>query len=255
MFIVGWMTAAGSVWRRGDERDRLVRVPVPVYLVEVGDRRVLIDTGLSPRAVADARSHYNRPEMTDRFMLELDRDLAKQIDLGTITHAVLTHLHFDHAGGLELIPESVPVVVQRREWEAAHEAAAVARNGYCPIDYDDPAREVVFADGDHDLFGDDSIVLMLTPGHTPGHQSVRIGDGLVLGGDVAYFASGLDDHRFPAYGDDHAQQARSATRLRALRDAGVRVLPGHDPDVLRPGPITPGRGEPGPETVRARRPG
>lgn len=78
---------------------------------------------------------------------------------------------------------------------------------------------------------------MLTPGHTPGHQSVRIGGDLVLGADVAYFASGLDDHRFPVYGDDYAEQARSATRLQALRDAGIRVLPGHDPDVLRPGPI------------------
>jgi len=82
-----------------------------------------------------------------------------------------------------------------------------------------------------------TIELLLTPGHTPGHQSVRIGD-LVLGADVAHFASGLDDHRFPVFGDDHDAQGRSADRLRGLRDAGLTVLPGHDPDVLRPGPVT-----------------
>jgi glyoxylase-like metal-dependent hydrolase (beta-lactamase superfamily II) len=66
---------------------------------------------------------------------------------------------------------------------------------------------------------------------------VRIGDDLILGADVAHFASGLDDYRFPAFGDDQAEQRRSAERLRALRDGGTRVIPGHDPDVLRPGPV------------------
>ena len=92
-------------------------------------------------------------------------------------------------------------------------------------------------DGDHDLLGDGSVLLLLTPGHTPGHQSVQIGK-LVLGIDVAHFASGLDDHRFPLFGDDHAAQGRSAERLTALRDAGHTVMPGHDPDVLHPGPLS-----------------
>lgn len=61
---------------------------------------------------------------------------------------------------------------------------------------------------------------------------------LVLGADVAHFADGLDDHRFPIFGDDHAAQGRSAERLKALRNAGHTVLPGHDPEVLRPGPLS-----------------
>ncbi len=59
----------------------------------------------------------------------------------------------------------------------------------------------------------------------------------MIGGDVTHFASGLDDHRFPMFADDHAAQADSAERLRALRDGGVMVRPGHDPEVLRPGPL------------------
>jgi len=57
---------------------------------------------------------------------------------------------------------------------------------------------------------------------------------------VSIFASGLDDHRFPIFGHDFADQATSAERLRALRDAGANVTPGHDPDVLRPGPLSAG---------------
>jgi glyoxylase-like metal-dependent hydrolase (beta-lactamase superfamily II) len=54
---------------------------------------------------------------------------------------------------------------------------------------------------------------------------------------VTHFAAGLDDHRFPAFADDFDAQARSADRLRALRDAGAVVRPGHDPDLLVPGAV------------------
>jgi N-acyl homoserine lactone hydrolase len=113
----------------------------------------------------------------------------------------------------------------------------VRRNFFLPRDYADDGRELILVDGDHDLLGDGSIELLLTPGHTPGHQSIRIGE-VVLGIDVAHFASGLDDHRFPVFADDHEQQGRSADRLRAMRDAGLTVIPGHDPDILRPGIVT-----------------
>lgn len=113
------------------------------------------------------------------------------------------------------------------------------RNLFIPREYAEDGREVILIDGDFDLLGDGSIELLLTSGHTPGHQSVRIGD-LVLGADVSHYASGLDDHRFPVFADDHQQQGRSADRLRAMRDTGLDVVPGHDPEILRPGPVMAG---------------
>ena len=59
----------------------------------------------------------------------------------------------------------------------------------------------------------------------------------MLGADVAHFAATLDDLRFPSFAEDFDAQAASAGRLRALRDAGATVIPGHDPEVLRPGPL------------------
>jgi glyoxylase-like metal-dependent hydrolase (beta-lactamase superfamily II) len=237
MLNVGWLTAAAGIWRRDDDLDLKVRVPIPAYIVETADERILVDTGLHPAAVDDPGRRYGTPDALGPFQLELDASISEQIDLTTITKVVLTHLHFDHAGGLALVPSSVPIVVQRREWAAGHDRAGVTKNFYLPADYGTVGEQVVLIDGDHDLLGDGSIQLLLTPGHTPGHQSVRLGERLVLGGDVTHFASGLDDHRFPIFADDFAVQAGSADRLRALRDAGAVVRPGHDPAVLAPGPV------------------
>lgn len=230
MFNVGWLTVAAGLIRAGASMDESLRFPVPAYVVETATERILIDTGLHPAAVEDPAGFYEGADAVAFFQLEQELSIADQVDLTTLTKVVLTHLHFDHAGALSLVPAEVPVVVQRAEWAAGHDSAAVQRNFFLPRAYTDVERKVELIDGDHDLLGDGSICLLTTPGHTPGHQSVQIGD-LVIGADVVHFASGLDDHRFPVFGD-HSAQRRSAERLKALRDAGHAVLPGHDPEVL-----------------------
>jgi glyoxylase-like metal-dependent hydrolase (beta-lactamase superfamily II) len=233
----GSFTSAAGVWRRDDDLDRQVRFPVPAYVIETADERILVDTGLHPGAVADPAGHYDAPDALGFVQLEQRQSIAEQLDLTTLTRVVITHLHFDHAGGLALLPPSVPIVIQRREWEAAHDTAAVKKNFFLPADYAAVGDRVVLVDGDHDLLGDGSVQLLSTPGHTPGHQSVRVGERLVIGGDVSHYASGLDDLRFPIFADDFDAQAASAHRLRALRDAGAVVRPGHDPEILVPGPV------------------
>jgi glyoxylase-like metal-dependent hydrolase (beta-lactamase superfamily II) len=237
MLNVGWLTAAAGIWRKGDDLEQPKRIPVPSYVIETAGERILVDTGLHPAAAEDAAGHYGAGDSLAAFQFEQEASVADQVDLSTISRVVLTHLHFDHAGGLALLPASIPVVLQRREWEAAHDEAAVRRNFYLPADYATVEDQVVLVDGDHDLLGDGSIRLLLTPGHSPGHQSVQIGERLVIGGDVVHFASGLDDHRFPIFADDFAAQSASADRLRDLRDSGAVVRPGHDPDLLKPGPV------------------
>ncbi len=233
----GAFTSPAGMWRQGESMERQVRFPVPVYLIEVGEERILVDTGLNPDAAADAASHYEGAESLGFFRLEQEVPLESQVDLASLTKVVITHLHFDHAGGLALLPDSLSIHMQRREWEASQDPGAVARNFLLPRDYEGIEERVVLVDGDHDLFGDGSVELLATPGHTPGHQSVRVGEGLVIGGDVTHFAAGLDDHRLPIFGDDLEVQVASAERLRALRDGGAEVRPGHDPDVLVPGPV------------------
>jgi glyoxylase-like metal-dependent hydrolase (beta-lactamase superfamily II) len=233
---VGWFTAPASLMCRGEPEGLRTRFPVPAYVIETDRERILVDTGLNPAAVADPAAFYGSETM-GLFGFEQEMSVAEQVDLDSLTMVVLTHLHWDHVGGLPLVPASIPLVIQRREWDAGHDRDTATRNFFAPRDYTGEERPLVLVDGDHDLLGDGSIELLFTPGHTPGHQSVRVGD-LVLGADVAHFAKGLDDHRFPLFGDDHDAQGRSAVRLRELRDAGLTVMPGHDPDVLRPGPLS-----------------
>jgi glyoxylase-like metal-dependent hydrolase (beta-lactamase superfamily II) len=208
---------------------------VSAYLIETDSERILVDTGLHPAAAEGIAEHYE-DETVAVFEVEQEESIADQVDLASLTRVVLTHLHFDHAGGIALVPESVPIVIQRSEWEAGHDEAGIKLNYLQPRDYAGQDREVVLVDGDHDLLGDGSIELLSTPGHSTGHQSVRVGE-VVIGADVAHFAEVLDDHRFPAFAADFDAQLRSAERLRGLRENGLTVLPGHDPDVLAPGPV------------------
>src|ERR1700742_4613311 len=114
----GAFTSAAGIWRQGESLGRMMRFPIPVYLIEVGEERILVDTGLHPGAAADAETHYEGEEDMRNFRLERAAGIDRQVDLGTVTKVVLTHLHFDHAGGLDLLPEAVPVYIQRREWGA-----------------------------------------------------------------------------------------------------------------------------------------
>lgn len=237
MLIAGFFTSPAGIWRRGDDLGTKARFPVPVYVIDAGGERILVDTGLHPGAAEDAAGHYAGSEAMGIFELEQPASIADQLDLDSITRVVITHLHFDHAGGLALLPGSVPVVMQRREWEAGHDADAIARNFLQPQDYEGVGGRLELVDGDHDLLGDGSVELLLTPGHTAGHQSVRVGERLVIGGDVLHYSSTLTDRLFPVFADDPEAQAASAERLAALHEAGAAVRPGHDPEDLVPGPV------------------
>jgi N-acyl homoserine lactone hydrolase len=130
-----------------------------------------------------------------------------------------------------LIPPEVELVVQRREWQAGRDDEEVEANHYNPSDYNQP-RRVFEVEGEHDLFGDGAIVLLPTPGHTPGHQSVRLrldGTDVVLCVDACYFEAWMDTEETPPYGYDKVQEIDSLRRLRALRDGGAWAIFGHDP--------------------------
>ena len=117
--------------------------------------------------------------------------------------SINSHLHFDHTGGNAQIPNA-RLVVQRREWEAGHDADQIARQFYIPHDYEH-GHDMLLVDGEHDLFGDGRVVCLPTYGHTPGHQSLRVrldcGD-VVLTGDACYLRRTLEELHLPSVVDD-----------------------------------------------------
>jgi glyoxylase-like metal-dependent hydrolase (beta-lactamase superfamily II) len=155
---------------------------------------------------------------------------ALGVDPARVRYLINSHLHFDHTGGNGEIPNA-QLVVQRREWAAGNDADQIRKQFYNPLDYQ-LGHDVLAVDGEHDLFGDGRVVCLPTYGHTPGHQSLRLrldSGEVVLTADACYLRRTLDELHLPSVLDDREQMLASLRRLRALRDAGARIIVGHDP--------------------------
>jgi glyoxylase-like metal-dependent hydrolase (beta-lactamase superfamily II) len=230
----GWLAGPRALFIEGGKGG--VRVPIPVFVIEHPRGRVLFDSGLHRELQDDPTTRLGAAAavFTPYFTAGEDvaaRLAAADIDVGDVQYLVNSHLHFDHAGGNVAVPNAT-VVVQRREWHAAHDEAGVAANGYTPGDYDtgQPRLEV---DGEHDLFGDGRVVCLPTFGHTPGHQSLLVrldGGDVVLAADACYFRETLEQLRLPMVVHDPEAMLASLQRLRALAAVGARIVYGHDPE-------------------------
>jgi glyoxylase-like metal-dependent hydrolase (beta-lactamase superfamily II) len=231
-FACGWLTGPLGLFLDG-EHGRL-RVPVPAFLIDHPKGRVLFDTGLHPDVQRDP--HGRLGVLADVFPAEFrpGEEIAGRLaslDLAAdrIDYVILSHLHFDHAGGVATVPNA-RLVVQRREWEAGHDPDLAAALSFAAQDYDH-GHDVQLVDGEHDLFGDGRVVCLPTHGHTPGHQSLRVrldGGEVVLTADACYLRRTLERAHLPPQPWDRDAMLASLGRLRALRDAGARLVYGHD---------------------------
>jgi N-acyl homoserine lactone hydrolase len=211
------------------------RLPIPAYLIEHPKGLALFDTGMHPDCQRDPiarvgervkdlfRFHYTPGEEISARLAAIGRDPAR-IDL-----IINSHLHFDHVGGNALIPNAT-VIVQRREWAAGMDPDLAARRGFNRRDFD-LGHRLRQVDGEHDVFGDGSVVCLPTHGHTPGHQSLRLrldGGEIVLAADACYFCQTLRERRLPKNVHDRAEMLASLERLAALEAGGARIFFGHD---------------------------
>ena len=96
--------------------------------------------------------------------------------------------------------------------------------------------------GEHDVFGDGSVVCLPTHGHTPGHQSLKLhlpGGDVVLAADSCYFCRTLRERRLPRFAYDKEAMLVALDRLAALETAGARIFFGHDPEFWQTVPQAP----------------
>jgi len=239
----GWMTSDFTLMLAGKEGK--IRFPVPAYLIDHPSGQVLFDTGLHPQCEHDAVGRLGA--ISELFHVQFRKDETIQsrlelldIDASRIEYLVNSHLHFDHAGGNELVPNA-KVILQRKEWEAAHIPELIQSNAYSVSDYDH-GHLVKLVDGEHDLFGDGRIVTIPTPGHTPGHQSLKVrldsGD-VILTADACYLRETLTNLHLPYLLHDRSQMLQSLMLLRKLQRAGARLVYGHDPEFWESVPQAP----------------
>jgi len=121
------------------------------------------------------------------------------------------------------------------------DADIAAKRGFNPRDFD-LGHKLRLIDGEHDVFGDGSVVCLPTHGHTPGHQSLklRLATGhIVLAADSCYFCRTLRERRLPRFVHDREAMHASLDRLAALEAKGARIFFGHDPEFWQTVPKAP----------------
>lgn len=212
------------------------------FAIEHPDGLVVVDAGQDPAFVTPWWDVYGRVAV--RFeVTEADRPAARLreagLDPAAVRHHVFTHLHVDHVGSGAL--PGVRPTVSAPEWRAATAFGGRLR-GYMHPGIEDP----ILVPGDHDLYGDGTIRLLATPGHTHGHQSVLVtpadGPRVLISGDAVYSERALLDGTIDGVGVSPAEARASIARLQALcREAPTVVVPTHDvaaADRLATGAVT-----------------
>src|SRR5947209_13937886 len=183
------------------------------YLIKHAQGYLLWDTGLTDAIAAmpegqrpaDPRmTHWRRP-----------KTLASQLDaLGVkpadIKYIAISHTHPDHIGNVEMFPQAM-LLVQKAEYEWPN-PLGVGRFK--------PEHPVTKLEGDRDVFGDGSVTILATPGHTPGHQSLLVKlpqtGALVLSGDAVHFRSNWENRGVPSGNTDTDKTLASMHRIADL---------------------------------------
>lgn len=216
-----------------------VTYPVMCFLVEAAGERVLFDTGMHPAVRDDAVGHWGRVARR-RLVPQLDaggdvvgRLRASGLGPDDVDLVVNSHLHNDHAGMNLAFPRSRKLV-RTREFEHAVSLMDTPSSGFVRADFFDAEQlpELFDYESSYDLLGDGSVVLLSTPGHTPGHQSLLLrfpsGTEYVLSGDAVYSCGELAAGRPPGIAWDSEMAGQSARRLQAMAQDGTHVLVCHD---------------------------
>jgi glyoxylase-like metal-dependent hydrolase (beta-lactamase superfamily II) len=187
--------------------------PLPIsdncYLIHHAQGWFLWDTGVA-EAIADmpggTKGENGTPNWTrpKKLAAQLEQLGVKPADIKGMS---ISHTHPDHIGNVEMFPQ-VMLYVQKAEYEWP------GANGKPRFN---PNHPVTKLEGDKDVFGDGSITILSTPGHTPGHESLLVrlpkSGAVLLSGDAVHFKDNWDNRRVPAGNTSAEQTVASMQRI------------------------------------------
>lgn len=196
---------------------------VTCYLIKHRQGWLLWDTG-----IPDAIASMPNGQKSGAGVWTSRKTLASQLaELGLkptdINYLALSHSHGDHVGNVDLF-RSATLLVQKAEYEWP------LPDGKPRFD---PAQKAIRAEGDYDVFGDGSVVLIATPGHSPGHQCLLVRlpktGALLLSGDAVHTRANWDSHRVPPRNFNVPQSLESLDRMAAvLKENHAELWIGHE---------------------------
>src|SRR5262245_23404198 len=166
----GYMGFERSGLFYGERSADRFQIPITYYIVRTSDAVVLFDTGVSPRAVPGLMRNDPLARFADEDLL-IHRLDSVGLEPADVDLVVLSHLHYDHAGGAFLFQDS-ELAVQKDEYAYAHYPAAFFASFYYRKNFDLPDYRWRLLDGDTELVP--GVTAVRSDGHTPGHQSLLV---------------------------------------------------------------------------------
>jgi N-acyl homoserine lactone hydrolase len=212
----------------------------PCFLVVHPSGTLLWDTGLSDQLAGKG------PVTVDGgITLQVERSLQAQLKLigvQKIDYVGFSHFHFDHTGNAGLFRDAT-WLVSKTDIEAALAHADPF------INPDDIRRgrqaKQIALEGDHDVFGDGTVKILKSPGHTAGHQAllIRLAETgpVILSGDLYHTRENRQYQRVPTFNHNRADTLASMNRIETIaRNIGARIIVQHDPRDFETLPKAPG---------------
>jgi N-acyl homoserine lactone hydrolase len=208
---------------------REIKIPVNMWVLDHPKGLVLYDTGNNV-AISDGqcKTHwvaglcdFIKPSQTRKDVIDqqLERLGYKVSDVKIV---ITSHSHLDHIGNIEMFPDAIHVMQKKELYQAWWPEKFQRTGAHVLADYDD-ARDFNYMElnGDYDLFGDGSVIILSTPGHTMGHQSVKLQlpetGTVILAQDAIWMEENLEG--YPA-GLNYSilDYTNSVNRLKMMRD-------------------------------------
>jgi len=194
------------------------------YLIKHAQGWLLWDTGLG-----DAVAAMPNGQPSNAGVWHNKKTLASQLaEIGVkpsdVRYLALSHSHGDHVGNVDLFPQATLLVQKAEyEWPGPNNTPRFP-----------PAMKAIKADGDHDVFGDGSVMLIATHGHSPGHQCLLVKlpktGAILFSGDAVHTKANWDNKRAPTQNFDHAQSLRALDRMaEVLKQHNAELWIGHEP--------------------------
>lgn len=222
-----------SVFHPGIDQGKRKLLTNSCYLIAHPKGTLLWDTGL-PDALVKIPEGVIKFEV---FRFKVSHPLAPQlIEIGhppaTIQYLGISHLHGDHVGNVNLLPQAT-LLMQQEEY-AAGLGPEPGKYGFDPSGYaslrNNPVKQL---QGDYDVFGDGTVVIKRTLGHTPGHQALfvklRNSGNILLSGDFVHFTDNWQHQRVPGFNFDKEQSAKTMREMaQFIKDNQAKLWIQHD---------------------------
>jgi glyoxylase-like metal-dependent hydrolase (beta-lactamase superfamily II) len=218
-----------SRWSPGFNAGKYFEFSDQCYLIRHAKGLMLWDSGLADSIVATPGGVV-RGGGAIRSIVR--KTLVSQLaEIGVkpeeVTHIAFSHTHGDHVGNANYFTRAT-LYIQEAEYDAAF-GANPSKFGFDPSLYDKlRTNPVVKLNGDYDVFGDASVMILSTPGHTPGHQSLLVRlpkrGPVVLSGDMTHFQENWVNRRVPANNFNKEQSLQSMEKIAVLLDASKAQL-------------------------------